>query len=1015
VDGIQKFPTRNFDNCINFQGYRGMERAVPGGGKRYCAMCSEREICEGSGFLRDAGRAHNASILLTTPHLETRLTGQDVEMGAACLDIMDHERIEVQIAWQDIARILAAHPEDTCYIEHAHRTPRSITLSIRPDPKGWPIEVWPGEHFFSKTSSEQDALVDDEDAGDEDDEQDALAASAAPVTGHRWSVEGRDLMLHWFIARRHGWGSSRDELALLYQRPTSWDWELMVIDESPLGAMHDTVELSMHGLTQLFAAGQLVAPAGALERLGAHITSYSAGDAQLAASLAELGLVAGIHAATLDAQTMALLERAAAGHTASAAYIERLALLCTERTTLSAEAIEAACGKPPAHLVWDEALLQQHKLLPTARLVERAMRAGWKHAQLHRKGLRIELPSPEQLAWEQLCRLGAPSRIWELARSMPDWRAGQALLATAQASLPFEGCWCQAGALRIPVVKRLDTTQARTTLYLDGTADPLTAAAVAPGCVWHPVVLRRPDDMEVVQIKLCATRSKITESPDQTRRWITAHALAEASWPGQVLHVTHKRTNPAVQDTLSQEELEDRELTRARGLLESLLGERAHDRLLHHGAALGRGSNHWQAARAVCLDAWRVPKHAITERARVLRTLAGAEPEQALDAARFALEGQGVIQEIHRVRPLLGATTVFVLDDRELPGLTPDAIWSTDELDLAVWRLTGHLPYHHTPVTLALIREAVLAQGGLVLGDKLFEIDEAALRRTDAVRKGLSQTFLHKLIADLPPSPLRLARAAQALVQDKLGGAWSKLADAADLMCVKARTSLQNRELLLLMPEDHTGDDALRLLSQVPGMLWYQLDGERVYRMDPAKELRAWLALCTPTLVDRWDLLPGAQARRQLVTVAREHGFEVSHPRLAAAMRLLAMGIEELRQWWRSLHAIDDQQELPWGARARLDELAAQRADARVDTLAQLEAALDPATPPERRRTALMAALIAHEHGVLVEPAELAKTCCLVWQDEQGWHIAGLDAEAAPPSAIIHWGSTPIGLLQWFV
>lgn len=1021
VDGIKKFPTRNYDNCNNFQAYRGMDRAMSGGGARYCAMCSDREICEISGFLRAAKSAHEASVLLTTPHLETRLAGHDVALGSAeAADPLLTGQVDVKLSWQDIARTLAAHPDDTLYSERAHRTPRAISLSIAPDPHGWPIDVWLDEHFFARSADATEAASTNTESGeDEDGEDDTLAALSgelAPETRYSWSLEGRDAVRRWFTSRRHGSGGSREELRLLYQTPTSWDWDLLVIDESPLGAMHDTLELGLRDLTQLFSSGALVGPSRALERLGSLLTQYRpAGDTELAHALRELGLAPGIHAATFDAQTLALLARAAIVHAPTAAYIERITALTASRTLLEGSALLAALDAPPAQLVWDETLLIEHAALPLARLLERAARAGWAHCKLTRAGLRVELPDPAHIIWEQLCKLGAPHLIFAAANALPDWRAAHALLTTASAPVPFEGCWTRGATLHIPLIKRLDTTQARTTLYLDGTADPLTAAAVAPGCAWHPVQLMRPDSTEVVQIKLCATPHKITESADQMRRWICAHAVAEASHPGQTLHIVHKSVNPAVAHTLSQGDRTQPEFVRARGLLLELLGPDASSRLLHHNASLGRGSNQWQDTSAVVVDAWRVPRHAITERARVLRTLTGADEGDAIASARFALEAQNVIQEVHRARPLLGKTTVFILDDRELPGLRPDVVWDTTELDLVVWRMTGHMPYHHTRLTLHLLKEAVLRQGGLVLGQSLFCLEEEALRPLDGLRKGLSQTFLQSLIGHLPPSPLRLEQAVMALVQDHLGGAWSKLADAAGLACVKARTSLQNRELLLLMPQDHTGEDVVRVLSGLPDVLWFQLGEERVYRFDPHQTLKSWLTACAPEEAGRWDLLPGDQARRQLIWHAKSHGYEASHPRLAAAMRLCGMGIAELRQAWRTVHGMEDQQEIPWGQRAALDEQAAARAEARAHLMDELSGELEPGLEEAKRPAALIAALVAEEHGLLIDHEEADKTSCLVWCDEQGWHIAPINTEEAPATATVHWRGTPIGLWCWFV
>ena len=259
---VEFAPKRTPTNCVRLGEVHAGNRVVQQGGKQVCGRCDLHPSNQGDGGKSECGffarmRASGGGrILITTHELELLTTP------------WAPPRVCTRIDWTQIRRLEATGARCIPWVT---QTEGGLSLGVKEDPHGSllppnarpaPLEPW----------------------------EEALGEDA-------WELDGeqQQAVLAWFAGHREGCEQTTPEAiraAYSGAGPDAWLWDVMVIDELPLGAMRQVTSATLLDLNLWRASGDLSVRDDAAWRRVCDAMAQEQGlaDAHLHAWLGDTGL-----------------------------------------------------------------------------------------------------------------------------------------------------------------------------------------------------------------------------------------------------------------------------------------------------------------------------------------------------------------------------------------------------------------------------------------------------------------------------------------------------------------------------------------------------------------------------------------------------------------------------------------------------------------------------------------------------------------------------------------------------
>jgi hypothetical protein len=524
-----------------------------------------------------------------------------------------------------------------------------------------------------------------------------------------------------------------------------------------------------------------------------------------------------------------------------------------------------------------------------ARLTSADLAARWPHGTLRvRRTADGDVASEvaeQHLADHAAAAVKGDAERLQALEGAPPVAGLQALeLATAYG---WQGCAVASGKLHMKILRPIVGDDARTVVYLDGTATEATARALLGPCArFERIAVELHPDSTVTVVQANSAKSTLPTLADTGANDDdgAAEASATSSTRDRVGEARRRREAAVagIRAVAERHGGKDALAIVHKGWTEDKevgpLLEKAFGKVTWFGAADATGSNDYKdCPRAVVWADYYLPQYEKRGLAEAFALRAADDPACTLELeeweaqAQHQTEAATVLQALHRVRPIEQARHLVLVTRRELPTVLEARVSERVPIDRLVFEVLGITPPGRAGAALLLRRE-VLERGPVALGCGVKPTPRAP-ENTIWRTRCCPDTALQRgseLWAD--------------------HGGFPAMAEAAGVAWGHAPTSDGSRAPMawpLTAPRPDAATVA-RLVSKVrPGLRWVEWDGQRVeLERDDGAMLEALRSL--PFDGVGWEAL--AEAAGVSESTCRR--------------RLRALGIaslEALREAWRGL------------------------------------------------------------------------------------------------------------------
>ena len=365
---------------------------------------------------------------------------------------------------------------------------------------------------------------------------------------------------------------------------------------------------------------------------------------------------------------------------------------------------------------------------------------------------------------------------------------------------------------------------ARTTLYLDATADDHVGQLIAPGEIVD-VAVALPTELEVIWVPMDFASSQLEDRGSTlTTNQLRSLALRLLFDGRKTLHITHRAFNPGV----------------SAGRL-AAKHARLEGAFIHHNGTVARGGNAYKGFDTVVADSYRVPYGAIAQRAAVLEQRAdelGYDADASWGSvARHQLETAPFLQALHRLRFNEGSNRVVIMDSRHPTtwGLHISHVIEPAAVDVVMLELLGVVP--PAPAGRQLVGDAfrrALHRRRCWLAERRFEtaLEGASTKGRECLWNSLGK--LDHYPTSLPPASVAtVSQALRNTLKDDHRNNWESFAREMRLCATRLRTSAPGKDRVLLSVDTPSREEVRAAVDRA-SVEWDWYETEAHGRFDSA-------------------------------------------------------------------------------------------------------------------------------------------------------------------------------------